>query len=259
MPKSNLINRSIIKKYRKPIWTKFIKAVKDYNLIEENDNIAVCISGGKDSMLMALCFQELQHHSSYKFNCHYIVMNPGYSQEHLKQIQSNAEKFNINIEIFNTNIFEIVNKNEAKGCFLCARMRRGYLYNQAKILGCNKIALGHHFNDVIETVLLNMLYNGQYSGMLPILNSDNFKGLKLIRPLYYIKEEDIISWCKYNRLTFIDCACLITKQKDGKRKYIKELIKEIVHDNKNADINILNATSNINPKTLLGLVNKIDN
>ena len=242
------IEKAIQKKYRKEIFSKFVKAVKEFNLVQPNDKIAVCISGGKDSFLLAKCFQELKRHNKFNFELKYIVMNPGYSKESLNQIVSNAKHLNIPIEIFETNIFDII-KDSDSPCFLCARMRRGCLYSKAQELGCNKIALGHHFNDVIETILLNMIYNGKFSGMLPILDSDHFENMKLIRPLYYIKEKDIISWSKYCELTFIDCACKVTKKNLGKRKEIKKLSYQLVDMYENADINILNSMYHVNPNT----------
>ena len=195
------IKKSIIKKFRKEIWSKFIKAIKDYDLIKENDNICVCISGGKDSFLLALCFEELKKHHKFNFNTKYLVMDPGYLDINLKQIVDNAKLLNLDIEVFKSDIFNVVDRVGGDSpCYLCARMRRGYLYAKAKELGCNKIALGHHFNDVIETVMLNILYNGVFGGMLPILDSKNFEGMQLIRPLYYVKEKDIIHFAKYNNL-----------------------------------------------------------
>lgn len=244
------IEKAIIKKYRKEIYARFIRAIKDFELIQENDTIAICISGGKDSFLLAKCMQELKRHNKFNFNLKYIVMNPGYSQENINKIIENAKYLDIPIEIFNSNIFEVV-KDFGKNspCYLCARMRRGALYDFAKKNNCNKIALGHHFNDVIETILLNQLYNGSFSGMLPILNSDNFENMQLIRPLFYVKEKDIISWVKYSELTFIDCACQVTKKNIGKRKEIKELINVLLKENPNADINIFNSMFNVNPNT----------
>lgn len=242
------IEKSIQKKYRKEIFSKFMKAVKEFELVKPNDNIAICISGGKDSFLLAKCFQELKRHNKFPFTLHFIVMNPGYTKEKLDQVIANAKYLNIPIEVFDTNIFEVV-KDTTSPCFLCARMRRGCLYAKAKELGCNKIALGHHFNDVIETILLNMLYNGKFSGMLPILKSDNFENMELIRPLYYIKEKDIISWVKYTELEFIDCACKVTKKNLGKRKEVKALSYQLVDMYENADINILNSMFHVNPNT----------
>lgn len=250
------IQKSIIKKYRKEIWAPFIKAIQEYNLIEKNDKIAVCISGGKDSFLLAKCMQELLKHHKFNFQLEYIVMNPGYNEKNLKKIKENAKKLNIPITIFKTDIFKIAALDPKKNnCYMCARMRRGNLYKKAQELGCNKIALGHHFNDVIETVLLNILYNGHFSSMLPILNSNHFENMKLIRPLYFIKEKDIIKWAKNNNLEFIDCACQITKKQLGSRKEIKKLIEELLKSNKNADINIFNSTKNVNMGTILGKYN----
>ena len=207
------IKKSIIKKFRKEIWSKFIKAIKDYDLIKENDNICVCISGGKDSFLLALCFEELKKHHKFNFNTKYLVMDPGYLDINLKQIVDNAKLLNLDIEVFKSDIFDVVDRvGRDSPCYLCARMRRGYLYAKAKELGCNKIALGHHFNDVIETVMLNILYNGVFGGMLPILDSKNFEGMQLIRPLYYVKEKDIIHFAKYNNLKFIECAGKVTNR-----------------------------------------------
>lgn len=254
------IEKSIIKKYRKEIYSRFVRAVKDFNLICENDKIAVCISGGKDSFLLAKCMMELKRHSKVKFDLEYLVMNPGYNKENLDKIKYNASYLNIPITIFETNIFAVSNESNGKSpCYLCARMRRGALYSKAQELGCNKIALGHHFNDVIETILLNILYNGTFSGMMPILDSDNFSGMKLIRPLYYVKEKDIKSWVKNSELEFIDCACSVTKKNLGKRKEVKKLINDLLEDNPNADINIFNSMFNVNPNTTKTIENKEKN
>ena len=258
MEKYKEIERSIIKKYRKEIWSKFVKAVKEYELINENDNIMVCISGGKDSFLMAKCIQELQRHGDVKFDAHYVVMDPGYNDYNLNYIKDNAKLLNIPIEIFNSDIFDVVEKISANNpCYLCAKMRRGCLYSKAKDLGCNKIALGHHFNDVIETSLLSMLYASEIKTMMPKLHSDNFEGLELIRPLYLVKEEDIISWKKYNDLEFINCACKFTQEcsineEVSKRIEIKKLIKELKNNNENVDLNIFTALNNINLNCVLG-------
>lgn len=242
------IEKSIQKKYRKEIFSKFVKAINDFNLICPNDVIAICISGGKDSFLLAKCMQELKRHNKFNYELKFLVMDPGYSQEKLNQIKDNAKHLNIPIEIFQTNIFEVVKDND-NPCYLCARMRRGCLYAKAKELGCNKIALGHHFNDVIETILLNMFYNGNFSGMLPILNSDHFENMQLIRPLFYVKEKDIISWVKYAEMEFIDCACKVTKKNIGKRKEIKELSKKLTEMYENIDVNIMNSMFHVNPNT----------
>ncbi len=251
------IERSLITKYRKDIYSKFVKAVADYELIKENDNIMVCISGGKDSFLLAKCIQELIKHGKFPFTAHYVVMDPGYNAKNRKMIEDNAKILGIPIEIFESNIFESVASVDVKGaCYLCARMRRGNLYAKAKELGCNKIALGHHFDDVIETTLLSMFYGAEFKTMMPKLHSDNFPGLELIRPLYLVHEDDIISWKNYNELTFLNCACRFTektasKETDSKRKEIKELIKELKKTYKTIDQNIFNATSNVNMNCIL--------
>lgn len=258
MEKYREIEKSIIKKYRKEIWSKFIKALKEYHLIEENDSIMVCISGGKDSFLLAKCIQELIRHGQIPFQAHYVVMNPGYNKINLEYIKNNAKLLNIPIEIFNTDIFEVATTlNPENPCYMCARMRRGHLYNKAKELGCNKIALGHHFNDVIETTLMSMLYGAEIKTMLPKIHSDNFEGVDLIRPLYLIKEEAIIAWSKYNNLTFLNCACQFTekianKEVDSKRNEMKELIKNLKTKNKDIDHNIFKSLDNINLNCVLG-------
>ena len=258
MEKYKEIERSIIKKYRKDIWSKFIKAVQEYELIKENDKIMVCISGGKDSFLLAKCIQELQRHGKVNFEARYVVMDPGYNEYNRDFIIDNAKILNVPIEIFNSDIFDIVENIEKSPCYLCARMRRGFLYNKAQELGCNKIALGHHFNDVIETTLLSMLYGSEIKTMMPKLHSDNFEGIELIRPLYMVKEESIISWRNTNDLTFINCACRFTEGctlvNDGtsKRKEVKELIKNLKKVNKNADYNIFKSLDNINLDCVLG-------
>ncbi len=253
------IEKSIIKKFRKDIWSKFIKAVKDYQLINENDKIMVCISGGKDSFLLAKCIQELKRHGKIHFDAHYVVMNPGYSDFNRDLILENAKILNVPIEMFESDIFNVVDKVDFKNpCYMCARMRRGYLYNKAKELGCNKIALGHHFDDVIETTLLSMLYGSEIKTMMPKLHSENYPGLELIRPMYLVKEESIISWRKFNDLTFINCACRFTENcaieddNTSKRKEVKNLIKELRKNNKNVDYNIFKALDNINLNCVLG-------
>ena len=253
MEKYKEIERSIIKKYRKEIWSKFVKAVQDYELIKENDKIMVCISGGKDSFLLAKCIEELIRHGKFPFEAKYVVMDPGYSDKHKMEIMETARVLNIDIEIFKSDIFDsVINMEAASPCYMCARMRRGCLYNKAKELGCNKIALGHHFNDVIETTLLSMFYGSEVKTMLPKLHSDNFPGLELIRPLYLVKEESIISWMKSNDLRFINCACRLTEnisdidKINSKRKEIKNLINEIKKVNPNVDMNIFKAMDNVN-------------
>ena len=259
MEKYKEIERSIIKKYRKEIWSRFTKGVKDYELIEENDNIMVCISGGKDSFLLAKCIQELQRHGKIKFNAHYVVMDPGYNDYNRSFIEDNAKILNIPIEIFESDIFDVVAGVDSKSpCYLCARMRRGHLYKKAQDLGCNKIALGHHFDDFIETTLLSMFYGSEVKTMMPKLHSDNFEGLELIRPLLLVKEEDIIAWKNYNELTFINCACRFTEGcsliNDGtsKRKEMKELIKNMRKINSSVDQNIFKALENVNMNCILG-------
>ena len=253
------IERSIIKRFRKEIWSKFVKAVKEYQLINENDKIMVCISGGKDSFLMAKCIQELERHSDVKFEAKYVVMDPGYNKKNREYIIENAKKLNIPITIFESNIFEVVSSVGDSPCYLCARMRRGYLYSKAQELGCNKISLGHHFNDVIETTLLSMFYGSEIKTMLPKLHSENFPGLELIRPLYLIREKDILAWRDYNNLAFLNCACKFTeltssieKENISKRKEIKKLIASLKEVNPNIDNNIFNSINNINLNTVLG-------
>ena len=247
------IERSIIKKYRKEIWSKFVKAVQDYELIKENDKIMVCISGGKDSFLLAKCIEELIRHGKFPFEAKYVVMDPGYSDKHKMEIMETARVLNIDIEIFKSDIFDsVINMEAASPCYMCARMRRGCLYNKAKELGCNKIALGHHFNDVIETTLLSMFYGSEVKTMLPKLYSDNFPGLELIRPLYLVKEESIISWMKSNDLRFINCACRLTEnisdidKINSKRKEIKNLINDLKKINPSVDLNIFKSMDNVN-------------
>ena len=259
MEKYKEVERSIIKKFRKDIWSRFTKAVTDYELINENDHIMVCISGGKDSFLMAKCIQELVRHGKINFKASYIVMDPGYNKINRDLIIENAKLLNIPLEIFDTDIFDVTNNlKEGNPCYLCARMRRGYLYNKAKELGCNKIALGHHFDDVIETTLLSMFYSSEIKTMVPKLHSDNFKGLELIRPLYLIKEDAILMWRKYNELKFINCACRFTEKcdvlsaGDGKRSEMKNLIKELRKKDKNIDNNIFTSLNNINLNCVLG-------
>ena len=257
MKKYQEIERSIITKFRKNIYSKFTKAVKDYELIKENDKIMVCISGGKDSFLLAKCIEELKRHGKVNFDCIYVSMNPGYSKENLEMIKKNAKLLNINIDIFESDIFDVSTKlSKDKPCYLCARMRRGYLYDYAKKNGCNKIALGHHFDDVIETTLLSMFYAGELKTMMPKLHSTNFEGLELIRPLYFVKEVDIISWMKYNNLNFLNCACKFTEksriENNSKRKEIKELINNLRKVDENIDLNIFNSMNNINLSCVLG-------
>ena len=257
MEKYKEIERSIIKKYRKDIWSKFVKAVIEYELIKENDKIMVCISGGKDSFLLAKCIQELERHGKYPFEAHYVCMNPGYNDANLELIKENAKMMNIDLEIFESDIFDIVADVEKSPCYLCARMRRGCLYNKAKELGCNKIALGHHFDDVIETTLLSMFYGAEVKTMMPKLHSENFEGLELIRPLHMIKENDIKAWVKSNNLKFLNCACRFTektanKEEESKRLEMKKLVERLRKSNPNIDYNIYKALDNVNLNCVIG-------
>ncbi len=249
--------RSITKKFRKTVWNRFIAAIKEYSLVEPEDTIGVCISGGKDSMLLAVCFKLLQKYSDFHFDVRYIAMNPGYNEENEKRLRENADILDIPVHYFDAPIFNYVYKQE-KGspCYLCARMRRGYLYKEAKSLGCNKIALGHHFDDVIETVMMSMLYQGSFQTMMPKLMSTNYEGMELIRPLYHVHESDIIAWSKYNSLEFLRCACRFTEnaeehEEDSKRRYVKRLIAEIKKDNPSADANIFHSMYDVNLSTII--------
>ena len=253
------IERSIIKKFRKPIWRKFTKAINEYELIQEGDKIAVCISGGKDSMLMAKLLQELKKHGKIQFDLVFLVMNPGYNQDNWKIIQDNAKLLGIPLTVFENDIFDIVAGIEKNPCYLCARMRRGYLYSRAKSLGCNKIALGHHFDDVIETILMGMLYSGKVETMMPKLHSRNFEGMELIRPMYMIKEADIKAWRDYNKLHFIQCACRFTENcascgggRGSKRDEMKELIGKFRKISDVIEGNIFKSVQNINLRTVIG-------
>ncbi len=257
LDKHVLVTRSIITKYKKTIWNAFIGAVKDYELIKSGDRIAVCISGGKDSMLMAKCFEHLQKHSEVPFEVKYIVMDPGYLPENRELILKNAETLNIPVTVFNSDIFDVVDNVGGSPCYLCARMRRGFLYAKAKELGCNKIALGHHLNDMIETLLMSMSYASEIKTMMPKLKSTNFEGMELIRPLYKVKERDIISWANYNELTFLRCACHFTEMSEinedtSKRKEIKALIEDIRRINPNIEDNLFKSAHNVNLATIPG-------
>jgi len=253
------IERSIIKKYRKTIWRKFIEGVKEFELVNEADKIAVCISGGKDSMLMAKCMQELKRHGKYNFELVFLVMNPGYNEINKQTIINNAKLLNIPIEMFETDIFDIVADVDDSPCYLCARMRRGYLYKYAQSLGCNKIALGHHFDDVIETILMGMFYGGQFQTMMPKLHSTNHPGMELIRPMYRVKEADIIDWKTYNKLEFIQCACRFTENctlcdnggGGSKRQEMKTLIKRLRQTSDIIDKNIFKSMYNVNLNTVI--------
>lgn len=253
------IERSIIKKFRKPIWRKFTKAVNEYKLVQEGDKIAVCISGGKDSMLLAKLMQELQRHGKIPFELIFLIMNPGYNTDNWQIIQDNAKLLGIPLTVFETQIFDIVAEIDKSPCYLCARMRRGYLYSKAKELGCNKIALGHHFDDMIETVLMGMFYGGKIETMLPKLHSNNFEGMELIRPLYMVKEEDIKAWRDYNKLTFIQCACRFTENcsscggaRGSKRDEMKALITQMRKVSNVIDGNIFKSVHNVNLNTIIG-------
>ncbi|MEE1061479.1 MAG: ATP-binding protein [Ruminococcus sp.] len=259
LEKHELVERSIIKKYRKQIWNPFIIAMKDYQLVNEGDKVAVCISGGKDSMLLAKLMQELHKYSEVNFDLEYIVMDPGYNEVNRKKIESNAKLLNIPITVFETNIFDVANKTEKSPCYLCARMRRGHLYKKAKDMGCNKIALGHHFNDVIETTLLGMFYGSQLQSMPPKLHSTNFEGMELIRPMYRIHEDAILAWQRYNDLDFIQCACRFTEKNadeneetTSKRKEIKALIKTLKKTNPNIEKSIFNSIHSVCLDTMVG-------
>lgn len=256
---------SLRKKFKKNIWCKFTKAINEYDLIQPNDKIAVCISGGKDSMIMAKLFQELKRHDKFPFELIFLVMNPGYNIENLEKIRYNAEILSIPVTVFDSDIFGSVFHIEKNPCYICARMRRGYLYSKAKELGCNKIALGHHFDDVIETILMGMLYGGQIQTMMPKLHSTNFEGMELIRPLYLVREADIKHWCSYNNLEFIQCACKFTENcsdvdKDGhsvsKRMEIKNLIAEMKKINPQVEKNIFRSVENVNLNTVIAYKNE---
>ena len=254
-----LIERSIIKKYRKDIWNKFVMGIKEYKMINDGDRIAVCISGGKDSMLMAKCLQHLQKYSETNFELEFLVMNPGYNEVNKQKIIDNARLMNIPIHMFETHIFNIVAGVNNNPCYLCARMRRGHLYKNAQDLGCNKIALGHHFDDVIETILMGMIYGGQVQTMMPKLHSKNFKGMELIRPLYMVREKHIKDWVRYNNLEFIQCACRFTEEYSklenkgelSKRQEIKALIAKLAEGNEFVETNIFKSVYNVNLRTVI--------
>ena len=255
--KKTEIERSIMTSFRSRIWSKFTKAIAEYKLIDKDDNIAVCISGGKDSFLLAKCMQILQKYGDVPFKCTYMVMNPGYNDINKQKIIDNAKALDLDIVMYDTDIFEIVSSQDSGSpCYLCARMRRGALYRKAQELGCNKIALGHHFDDVIETTLLSLLYGGKIQSMMPKLHSDNYQGLELIRPFFYVKEKDVIAWCKKNELDFIRCACRFTEnvangEIDSKRKEVKELIEKLRKVDKNIENNIFKSMYNVNIDTAI--------
>ena len=256
LTRNQIIEQSIITTYRKTIWHQFIKGIQEFEMVNEGDKIAVCISGGKDSMLLAKCMQELKKHRKVNFEVVFIVMDPGYNEKNRQKIIDNAKLLEIPITMFQSDIFDVVDRIEENPCYLCARMRRGFLYEKAQDLGCNKIALGHHFDDVIETILMGMLYGAQMQTMMPKLHSTNHKGMELIRPLYYVKEEDIIKWKDKNELEFIQCACKITEKnkisEDGSKRYeMKQLIKQLRSNYDRVDYNIYNSTKNVNLNTII--------
>ena len=253
------VETSLRRKFRKPLWSRFTRAIREYELVKEGDRVAVCISGGKDSMLMAKLFQELQRHSKFPFEVKYLVMDPGYSPANRRVIEDNARKLQIPVNIFESDIFDSVYHVDKSPCYLCARMRRGHLYNYARELGCNKIALGHHFDDVIETILMGMLYGAQVQTMMPKLHSTNFDGMELIRPLYLIREDDIKAWRDYNDLHFIQCACKFTdtctscnnEETRSKRVEVKELIKQLKKTNPEVEMHIFRSVENVNLNTVI--------
>lgn len=255
------IEESIRKKFHKELFSKFAKAINEYGLIQPNDKIAVCISGGKDSMLMAKLFQELKRHNKFNFELVFLVMNPGYNDENLQLIKSNAELMDVPITVFESDIFSSVEHIDKSPCYICARMRRGYLYNKAKELGCNKIALGHHFDDVIETILMGMLYGAQVQTMMPKLHSSNFEGMELIRPMYLIREKDIKHWRDYNDLKFLQCACKFTanvseKVAESKRQEVKRLIAQLSKTDPQIAGNIFKSVENVNLSTIIAYKDK---
>ncbi len=259
MEKNQQAEQSIIKKFRKQIWYRFIGGMKDYQLIQEGDRIAVCISGGKDSMLLAKCMQELHKHTEIPFELEFLVMDPGYNPMNRQLILDNAKLLEIPVKVFETRIFEIVADVEQTPCYLCARMRRGHLYKQAQELGCNKIALGHHLDDVIETILMSMLYGAEIKTMMPKLHSTNYAGMELIRPLYLVREADILAWKRYNDLQFIQCACRFTENcahddngGGSKRQEMKILLKKLRQVNSHIDMNIFRSVHNVNLETIIG-------
>ena len=259
------IEKTIIKQYRKSIWRPFVKALNEYDMIRPGDEIAVCISGGKDSFLLAKCMQEILRHGKMEFGLHFLVMDPGYHPANRNLIEENAGIMGIPVQIFDSDIFDVVVDIKESPCYLCARMRRGWLYAKAKELGCNKIALGHHFDDVIETILMSMLYGAQVNTMMPKLHSTNFPGMELIRPLYFVKETDILDWKVYNKLRFLQCACRFTEQiareraleeevHSSKRQEVKELIRELEKVNPNVAKNIFRSVENVNLDACIGYV-----
>lgn len=262
------IEKSIIKQFRKQIWKPFVHGLNDYNLIQEGDNIAVCISGGKDSMLLAKCMQEILRHGKMSFGLKFLVMDPGYHPDNRRRIEENAQLMGIPITVFETDIFDSVVNVEHSPCYLCARMRRGNLYAHARELGCNKIALGHHFDDVVETILLSMIYGAQINTMMPKLHSTNFSGMQLIRPLYLVKEADILAWRDYNQLQFLQCACRFTEviakeqetgesyERTSKRQEMKELLRHFREVSPHIEMNIFRSVENVNLDACIGYVKR---
>ena len=255
------VENSIKKKFKKELFTKFAKAINEYDLIKPKDKIAVCISGGKDSMLLAKLFQELKNHNKFDFELVFLAMNPGYNDENFALIEKNANKLGIPLTIFDSDIFSNVEHIEKSPCYICARMRRGFLYNKAKELGCNKIALGHHYDDVIETILMGMLYGAQIQTMMPKLHSTNFEGMELIRPMYLIREKDIKRWRDYNNLNFLQCACRFTADVsdaviESKRQEVKELIDELTKKDDQVACNIFKSVENVNLSTIIAYKDK---
>lgn len=251
------VERSVIKKYKKPIWHRFIGACKDYRLIAPGDRIAVCISGGKDSFLLAVCLRQLQRHSDVPFTLQYLCMDPGYRSENRALIERNARELGLSLTFFETDIFDSVANVCSSPCYLCARMRRGHLYKNARAMGCNKIALGHHFDDMVETALMSMIWGSELKTMLPKLHSTNYSGMELIRPLYYVREADILAWKRYNGLEFLQCACRFTERGDdtaGARGAAKQLVRELRRLNPQADYNIFHSLHNVNLNMIPGWV-----
>lgn len=262
MSNYNEAEKSILKQFSKTVWRRFIRGVREYKLIDEGDRIAVCISGGKDSMMLAKCMQLLQRHWKTKFELEFLVMDPGYTPEVRQQIIDNANLLEIPIKIFDSDIFDAISTFDGQFCYMCARMRRGYLYKTAQALGCNKIALGHHFDDVIETILMSVLYGGEFKTMMPKLHSENFENMELIRPLYMVKEADIIAWVKHNDLEFIQCACGVTQKNadssdefGSKRAEMKELIKHFRQISPSIEYNIFASCHDVNLDTIIGYHN----
>lgn len=259
MDRTKKIEQSIIKRYRKNIWRKFVKGIQTYDLIQPHDKIAVCISGGKDSMLLAKLLQEIQRHGKFDFELVFLSMNPGYNEKNKQRILDNADILGIPLQMFESDIFQVVTHIEKSPCYLCARMRRGFLYAKAKELGCNKIALGHHFDDVVETIMMGMFYGSQIQTMMPKLHSTNFEGMELIRPMYLIEEKDIILWAEYNDLKFIQCACRFTEEMEelgqvehtSKREEMKKLIKYLETTNPNIKKNVFKSVENVNLATIV--------